>query len=519
MALLQSISNKLTDILRSPTATTYSPASLEKYDNSEELKRAAHFERLYNYYINDERKIADYTRRAMGGLFKDETIVKMRFVYFNIVRRIINRLSLSYKNPPERYIVVASNTETDQQGKIQSVLDPITEKANENYQLLLEGSNINCQSKLWENLAKLMDTVYVMPVWRKDHIDFDVLPIHRVTVVENPDNYLEPIEFTYKVIGEKGEDNYIYWSETEHRVLDSQKRMIPGKNDTNGKNPYGILPVVVLRLKETENHFGEGDTQLVNMNEKINVLLMSGYYNAIMQAHGQLVGINTDLKGDVSIGPDRVIQVKNVSGDQQASLQYIHPDPAIEPVMKKIDWLIRVTAMMKGLPSSSVSIDVPRMSGASKEIDNYELLESRTDDLEYLRPFEKKLFEVCRVIWNYHNLGDKQIPENMTFGIDFEEPKAPTSELDDLKAKEIKLAFGTWTPIEDMIDEDEGIDRETALNMLRENLQIRNELNDEYGLGDLKLLDTQQQPDISMGIDKMNADKNMKDMNANAGKV
>lgn len=486
MAFIQKIRDVLTHKLKSPYSVSFSLSTIAGGNN--EQARKAHFQRLYDYYVNDEDKIKRYTREAMLVSFKPETIKRMMLPYFNIVRRIVNRICVAYKLPAERYIVVGGEISGDT-----FVPDATDEKAQESYQELLEGSNINAQSKLWHRLAKLLDTVYVQPVWREDHIEYDVYAPHQLTVLEDEDNYLLPARVSYEITKPDGSIREIVWTEDVHWVYDSDGVAVQGENEWGGVNRYRVIPLVPLRLREVENHWGEGDTQLMDINEKVNVLLASGYYNAIMQAHGQAVAINMNIKGEIVVGPDSVIQADNAQGDQPASFTYVNPNPAIEPVMKKIDWMLKTAAMMRGLPASSVSIEVDATSGAAKAIDNWELLEIRQDDLEFLRPFEKRLFEVSRIVWNFHQKSDLKIPDESTFGVDFVEPKTPTTEIEELKAKEIKLKLGLWTPVDDVIDEDEGIDKERALELVREKLEIRNELNDQFGLGGLKLLDDSEE--------------------------
>jgi hypothetical protein len=103
-------------------------------------------------------------------------------------------------------------------------------------------------------------------------------------------------------------------------------------------------------------------------------------------------------------------------------------------------------------------------------------LELRADDIEYLRPFEKKLFEVSRTIWNYHSKED--IDTEAVFGIDFPEPRAPVEELQELEAKQIKYKMGLWNPVDDMVDEDEGIDEKKAIEIIKHNLDLRKELTE-----------------------------------------
>jgi hypothetical protein len=479
----------LVDKVRGPVNPTV--RSFTSSETQQEQARIQHFQRLYDYYINDEDDLKLYTQRAMQTVFKTSTIDRLMLPYFNIVRRIINRICLAYKLAPSRYILIPKSGEGDT-----IVDDPTMAKANENYQGLLSDSNINSRSKEWHRLAKLLDTVYVQPVWRDEHLDYDIFPPHQLTVTEDPTNFLKASRVEYQRVGKDGKTQRVIWTAENHWVLDEKGKIIPEENPWNGDNRYGVLPFAILRLRETENHWGEGDSQLVDINEKINIVLASLNYNALMQSHGQPVAINIDLAGEIQIGPDHPIIGKQVSGDATPDFKFVQPQPAIEENIKYIDWLIKTAAMQRGLPAAAVSTEISAQSGAAKAIDNWELLELREDDLEYLRPFEKLLFDISRAVWNFHATSQRQIIESAVFGIDFEEPKAPVSELDDLDAKMMRLELGLWTPVDDMIDEDEGINEDIALQYVRRNLQIRNELKDEFGLGAVitKPVDPNQPP-------------------------
>lgn len=204
----------------------------------EEQKRVKHFQRLYDYYTGDMDRIRFYLSQAMQEKqFKAETLGKMQLPHIDVVRKIVNRTSLAYKTPAERYIV--------------------EEKPNENYQLLLESSNINQQAKTWNRLAKVLDTVYVAPFWRTDHIEYEIFPPHLVTIEEDPKNYLEPLSVTYQMES-GGKTVFVYWSKEYNYMLDENGKRMPQDGNTDGTNPYGLLPFIPCRLRPCDNHWGEG---------------------------------------------------------------------------------------------------------------------------------------------------------------------------------------------------------------------------------------------------------------------
>jgi len=202
----------------------------------------------------------------------------------------------------------------------------------------------------------------------------------------------------------------------------------------------------------------------------------------IMQSHGQAFGVNLGLNGNLKTGPRHIIEVNNVQTDQQSpSFSFVQPDPSTAEAMEFIDWLIKEACIQRGLPPFSVSTENKAESGAAKAIDNMELLEIRQDDIENLKEFEHKLYEITRTVWNYHNPG-KKLDEKMRFAVEFETQEVKPSELETLNANKLKLAMGLWTPIEEFVDEDNGVDEEKAMQIVKKNLAIRNELNDEFGI-------------------------------------
>jgi hypothetical protein len=192
-----------------------------------------------------------------------------------------------------------------------------------------------------------------------------------------------------------------------------------------------------------------------------------------------LVTVNFGLKDgeELRLGPDSVLNVEDArSGDVTPSAFYIKPEAAIDVALKQIDWMTKTAAMMRGLPAASVSTDGMAQSGAAKLIDNLELAEMREDDIELIRPAEKAIFEVSRVVWNFNNPGQK-IDESAVFGVDFQQLKAGMDPEVEWKVKAEKYRYGLWTPVDDMKDEDEGISTEDAERMILANLELKKRLS------------------------------------------
>jgi len=430
-------------------------------DIVEEQDRLTHHGKLYDYYMFNRDAIYNHVVSAMKGTFKAQTIAKMQFPFYNLTKKVIDRLAVAYLEPAERYVVVPTAKKTEGT-ETMALTDPRAERDNMLYQAILHGSNINAAAKQWNRLAKLHDTVYVEVSGWNGKIEYDVHPPQTLSVIESRMSYLEPSAVKYdKTFG--GETHTIVWTPTEHKILNEDGEMPPDLNPWGGENKYGLIPLIPCRLKMTDDHWGEGDTELVYLNEKLNIAIASLFFNGLMQSHGQPVAINMNFPEEFSSGPDKVIEINDVQKDDiQPSFGFAHPNPAIGDNIKLIDWMIKQAAVMKGISAQSMNTEISdRQSGVAKGVDLAELREHRRDDIEFLRPFEKRLFDVTRRVWN--TLNTEKISESAVFGIDFVEPQIPVAPMDDVIIKEKKMAMGMWSPVLEFIDEDEAIGEDQAL--------------------------------------------------------
>lgn len=438
---------------------------IDKYESKSEYNRIGIAEKLYSYYSCDSEAQLKYLEKALLKSISAETITEMQKPFINIVNKIINRLSMAYISSPDRYL--------------------LEEKSNLIYQDILKGSKIKTKSKEWNKLAKLFDCILV-EVYFKDKLEYDILLPQFVTVISEDDNFLQIKELLYSKVY-KDEQRYVYWSNEHYYQMNKDFKIIRDELNPDNINPYGMVPFIPLRLKEVTSFWGEGDIELVDINEKINVLLTSSYYNSIMQSHGQPVAINMGIKGKIKTGANHIIQVEQATSDFiSPSFSFVQPNPSTQATMEQIDYLIKMVCVSRGLPAFSVSTESMAQSGVSKYIDSAELYEIRQNDIDRFIEFEQELFKLTKIVFNYHS--QQQITDD-DFNIEFEEIRPTPTEEESLRIKNEKLKLGLWTPVEDVINEESGIDKDKALEIVKENLQIRNLLNDEYGLLEIKPLE------------------------------
>jgi len=435
-------------------------------ETQSEVARINQAQKLYDYYNGDSEQIVYHLGKALGKTFSAEDIAEFQMLYLPLVRRVIDKLCIVYKSGVRRFL---DN-------------DKSTEKLN----LLYHNSDITRKQRQWYRYGRLFHTVLVQPVVRNingvDVLNYDIHTPNKVTVKERDDNYLLPSELVYQVSARdsRGEPvlHSVYWSDSEHYVLDENNNKIRDEGNLDSINPYRRLPFAVLRMRETEDFWGQGETVLANVEEKIDVLLVQLMDLIIMQGHGQPVFSNAKLDGDIKTGPRHPIQLWPYSPDSQASFSFVSPDAKMADIQSAIDWLIEKTSVMYGLSKTAEQGQVA--SGFAKMLDNWDLMEIRDEDVEILKGFESDLFDVTKSVVNYEKPNGIRLPEEK-FNVEFEQYHYPVEPAIEIQLKKTNMEFGLWTPIDDIMEKDKTLTFEQAREIWRKNIEVRDELKDQFG--------------------------------------
>ena len=460
------ILNSLRGMFNMSNPSTWSAIGM--MENQSEIDRINVAQRLYDFYNGDSSEIVKHLEKAMGKTFSGDDIAEFQMLYLPIARRIIDKLCLVYKSGVRRFL---EN-------------DGSTDKLQELY----EASDITRKQRQWYRYGRLFHTVLVQPVVRQingvDVLNYDILTPNKVTVKEREDNFLLPSEVVYQIAARdhSGQPTLhsVYWSDEEHYVLNEKGEKIIDEGNVGSINPYKRLPFAVLRMRETEDFWGEGETVLANVEEKIDILLVQWMDLMIMQAHGQPVFTNTKLEGDVKTGPRHPMLLTPYNPDQPANFAFVSPQAKMAEVQAGIDWFIEKTAVMYGLSKTSEEGQVA--SGFAKMLDNWDLMEQREEDVEILKSFESDLYDITRTVVNYEKPNGLTLPEKEVFSIEFEEYNYPIDPAVELQLKKDKMELGLWTPVDDLMARDKTLTIEDAKQILQDNLAIRNELKDQFGL-------------------------------------
>lgn len=476
-------------------------AWLKKLVQDEKDKRD-NAQRLLDWYNKATDEIKDYIRTAAKRTFDPEEVDnEWQVVIVNGVKRMINRVSMAYADPPDRVLIDANGDPID---------DP---KILQIYSDMFKGMDINKKMRECDRMASLFNTLHLEIVPRAGAIDWDLKLRPISFVVPDPQNIFKPLRFAYEMnlldpdtLATR--DGYVLWTPEKH-VWVSEGMKEYGISLEDGSNPYSpVMPIVVIRKEEKDDYWGDPLGQdVVDAFEQMSLQVSNMWENLFMQTHGQPFGINLGLPEGTKLrtGPKKPIMVDGVSKDKiPPSLSFPKPDPDITKVYEACDWFLNITSGARGLPPGAWSSEEKDLSGYAKMIDNMELLEMREEELWAWADVEEDGFEKSKMVWNRWPQinGGRLMPDWVHLQVQFKPvsfPEDPTEKI--IRVKQ-EIGINVNSPAHYLASE-RGMPLEQAIEEVKRISQINREIRAAGGSPDLSGLIRNQavEPGLEGGND------------------
>lgn len=382
-----------------------------------------------DYYKGDQ---LGHLENILARQFAHPERLKLQMQFSNITRRIINEVSVVYKRPAQRRLMLGGS--------------PIEGPKAEAYQKMLEDARIDAVLKKVNRYANLLNTILVQAVWRNERVELDILTPDMVNVVQDAKDPTRAsaviIEQTYPdTVTLEGPGNpygarrlFIAWTAEQHQVYDEQGRARPDMANEDGVNPYGLIPMAVFRDAYPDGFFwNEGAADLINAQESINVKLTELNSLIKMQSFSIPVIIGQGPVGGITIDPSNYLEIPlaDAIDKGQPDFKFVSPDPKIKDLLEAISEDVRRIADDWGLSMDSFKLSGSPSSGLSLKLQNVRLIERREDDVALYRDYEKDLFRVMRAVHNAHAAPADAIPEDAELSVNFAElefPEDPAAE-------------------------------------------------------------------------------------------
>ena len=165
----------------------------------------------------------------------------------------------------------------------------------------------------------------------------------------------------------------------------------------------------------------------------------------------------------LTVGPGSLVELP---GDGE--IGFVSQKAEIQAVVNAIDKLVKWTCVSQGLSAAAVTTDISEASGISKFYDSQELSEMRVEDKILWSAYEKKLFNLMRIIHNTHST-DK-FSNSAQLKVNFADPSRPAqSPLDEAEAYKFYYDMGVMSPVDIIMQRDKDLrSREEAFERLKQ---------------------------------------------------
>ena len=413
--------------------------SIKKLKAYNQDKLFEHRDMALDYYSFNNT--AKYIDKYYDGSLQDE----IPLYPVNMTARLINRISLVYKDPPNRIV------------------------ENDKYQELTLIKNM--KMKQFERLHNLLGTMAIHINWNEDK--FNYTPVMNFEPIMSYEDPLNPIGITYliqkttaDIHNDSDMDMFMYWDSENHFMFDSSGR-IHSVNEGD-INPYGELPFVFMQPTTMIDEFwNEGAMDIPIANTQIDIA-MTMLQHHIRSAGGQWVVEGRIDENEVELGLNKILAVEG--GD----VKNIASSVNIESIMAGIKFQLQNVAQNHhitfdfGLSGSK--------SGIALRMENLELLEAREDEVEKWKFAEQEIYKIEQVIASVE--ANMNLP--LDFKIDYDEVEFPDAD-QEMSEWDWQFKHGLKDKIDYLMakDPDGFADREDAQAYLdeRASSQITRKLN------------------------------------------
>jgi len=473
------------------------------------MKRVASVDRRQNMQKRIDfynGKQMEYLNDSIDDQFTYPERLKLQKEYYNSTKLVVDELAVLYNEEPLREI--QDGTEQDQ----------------EIYSEIVDSSKINLVMEEANKLCKLCRTVLIRPVWRKEQIEYDIYTPNIFDVIQDEQDQTKAKAVVYANIFDIkndipqnnddtrtdfdrfDEENVVFYYASKDKFipftynLDKTgfvvSKILKQQNNDDNINPYGMLPFIIIRDGyPVSSFFLEGGDDLINTNEMINVKLTELNHLTKMQAFSVPVRKGAERGADALIlDPSMCIDLP-ADDDlaNNADFKFVSPEPKITELQKDIEGKLRRLAIKYKLNPDMFTASAERSSAQSLQLQNYHLSKIIKRDKPYYRIFERELFELTKVIYNYHSSGHK-LSENCRLYIDYKDIETPMT-MEERDAHNLLLYNnGILSRTRWMMQENPDIrDKDQAMEMLQEIEEEKKERMAEYVNGEQKQNEEQKE--------------------------
>jgi len=406
-------------------------------------------------YYNDRQ--LPYLLELISEQFAHTDPLAIQPHFFNIVKPIVNEISMIYRSGGRRILTRESEGQIDE--NIQNL-----------WQFIQNSSRYDSVMRTVNRMVNLCKSVVVKPSFRKNSIKLDILTPNLVDVIQDDEDpseavaiaYIRPVSQSYisSMSGNSALQVIIhYWDEKRYMQISPTGEILDNPNNPDGINPYSELPFVRFANQiSLDGFFIEGGDDLIIAQDNINIKLTQLNYIVKMQSFSVpvLVGYRGPERITISPGKPVVIPLGTVGEQGEPGFRFETPKPQIAELVTLLEHEIARIFRAYGISSASFSLQNSPKSGFALVMENLKLLEARENELPFYEDSEEELFEVIKQIWNYHapylppghRFRGVRIPDDVHLQVSINDISMPKPTLEDVEEWKFMFEHKLATPMD-----------------------------------------------------------------------
>jgi hypothetical protein len=374
------------------------------------------------------------------------------------------------------------------------------------YNEIVEKNSFDSLLQGIEGRLFLLEQLYIKAYWSEEDkiVKFESLLPHCVDVIPNVEDshkigtivYPSSYSDSYSVLQPMGP--YHAWTKDSYQLVDETGNPVNEKDlaETDSKNPYGLIPVVVLRKKfpiDPDFFYWPGN-ELEDAQDILNWMLTSKNYTmayqsfGVAQVFGEVVG-SMQVKGSntrnvvpvLAISPGKVLQFARAPKDEKVGLEFAKPTADLTALQDDIRSHIDRVSRRYGISSPN--------SMGSKQIKAADTITLEQSDLEQYRirirqiflAAIKELFDIATVVYNTHAKSNN-LPELSGEGVTVKFMEAKVADkpvADQIAEDEWDLEHNLTNLVELYVEKNDDVDEAAAMDAIVANAKVSKELADK----------------------------------------
>lgn len=438
-----------------------------------------------------------------------QTVLEMPIVSsINLARRICKQEASIYKNPPTREWTELSE---DQYQVMERIYDDMA---------------IDSKMLLSNESFKLQNQNHVMIVPVDGQLRMRVLRNHHLDSIDNPEDPERPLgyvisqidknevrrnrrtniggtgargrydswtdqegDFVDQSIGDdddfqKREKKYAVWTDELNFIMNDKGTIISGDDVSN---PIGRVPIVDISIeKDFEYWVRQGDS-ITDFTVEYNALLSDISQVVRMQGYAQAYMIATDdlIPENVQVGPNFLLKLPAREGTSvRPEFGFANPGADLGGSISFAESQLATFLTSRGHDAATVSgrgVSDKATSGLDRLLRMIEKFEASRSDFDTYSRAESQLYEIVRR-WHNVSLGSDllrsqylstQISDQSRLFTRYAGPEMVQSDSDKVSLWNQRIEAGEATVVDMMMDL-RGVDRNQAMELLKENQEIEN---------------------------------------------